>query len=102
MNRLILLFLLCIAIPAPSFSFAEEEATKLQTTGVFIKNDKGALVFTDDEDKKKYYGFNKGVKEKVGDLVEKKVQLHAKVKKKEGAKITLMTYIVSVKPIKSK
>ena len=54
---------------------------------------------TDDADKKKYYGFNKGVKEKVGDMVGKKVKLNAKVKKKEGAKITLMTYIVSVKAV---
>ena len=29
----------------------------------------------------------------------KKVKIIAKIKKKEGAKITLMTYIVSVKPL---
>jgi len=40
------------------------------------------------------------VKEKVGDMLNKKVKLKAKIKKKEGAKITLMTYIVSVKPVK--
>jgi hypothetical protein len=40
------------------------------------------------------------VKEKVGDMLNKKVKLKAKVKKKEGAKISLITYIVSVKPIK--
>ena len=50
--------------------------------------------------RKKYYGFNKGVKEKVGELVGKKVKLNAKVKKKEGAKITLMTYVVSVQAVK--
>ena len=84
--------------------FTEEIVSRFhpsrQTTGTFVKNEKGALVFTDDADKKKYYGFNKGVKEKVGDLVGKKVKLNAKVKKKEGAKITLMTYVVSVQAVK--
>ena len=54
----------------------------------------------ENKDKKKYYAFNKGTKEKVGDLTDKKVKIIAKIKKKEGAKITLMTYIVSVKPVK--
>ena len=99
MNRFIFLSLLSFGLLVSSFSFAQDETTKLQTTGVFVKNDKGALVFTDDADKKKYYGFNKGVKEKVGAMVGKKVKLNAKVKKKEGAKITLMTYIVSVKAV---
>tara|TARA_A100001015_G_scaffold109846_1_gene121911 strand:- start:166 stop:345 length:180 start_codon:yes stop_codon:yes gene_type:complete len=58
------------------------------------------LVFTDDADKKKYFGFNKGVKEKVGDLIDQKVKLHAKVKRKEGAKFTSINYVVSVKPVK--
>ena len=40
------------------------------------------------------------LKKKVGDMLNKKVKLKAKIKKKEGAKITLMTYIVSVKPVK--
>jgi len=100
MKRFIFLSLLSVGMLFSSFSFAQEEAVKLQTTGTFVKNEKGALVFTDDADKKKYYGFNKGVKEKVGDLVGKKVKLNAKVKKKEGAKITLMTYVVSVQAVK--
>jgi hypothetical protein len=100
MNRFTLLSLLALGAFFASFGYAAEEASKLQATGVFVKNDKGALVFTDDADKKKYYGFNKGVKEKVGDLVGKKVKLNAKIKKKEGAKITLMTFVVSVKPVK--
>ena len=53
-----------------------KEAVKLQTCGVFKKNEKGVLIFTDEADKKKYYGFNEGV-EKVGDLVGKKVNLVA-------------------------
>ena len=101
MNRFIFpSLLLYVGIFLSSFSFAEEEATKLQTTGVFIKNEKGHLVFTDDADKKKYFGFNKGVKEKVGDLIDQKVKLHAKVKRKEGAKFTSINYVVSVKPAK--
>ena len=94
------LSLLSLGMLLSSLSFAQEEATKLQTTGVFIKNDKGHLVFTDDADKKKYFGFNKGVKEKVGDLIDPKVKLHAKVKRKEGAKFTSINYVVSVKPVK--
>ncbi len=49
--------------------------------------------------KKKYYAFNKGTKEKVGELIDQKVKLLAKVKKKVGAKISLMTYIISIKPV---
>ena len=100
MNRLIFLSFISLGILCSSASFAKEEAVKLQTSGVFKKNEKGVLIFTDDADTKKYYGFNEGVKKKVGDLVGKKVNLVARVKKKEGAKITLMTYIVSVNPVK--
>ena len=60
------------------FSFAQEKATKLQTTGIFEENEKDALLFTNDQDKKKHYGYNMGVKEKVGNLVGKKVKLIAK------------------------
>ncbi|MDA9118546.1 hypothetical protein N9J83_00225 [Opitutales bacterium] len=94
-----LLSFLLTAFFIPSFSYAKEEVSKLQTTGIFIKNEKGTLVFTDDEDKIKYYAFNKGTKEKVGELIDQKVKLLAKVKKKVGAKITLMTYIISIKPV---
>ena len=93
------MFVTSIGIICPTFSFAQEEAIKLQTTGIFKKNEKGVLIFTDDTDKKKYYGFNKGVNEKVGDMVGEKVNINARVKKKEGAKITLMTYIVAVNSI---
>ena len=99
MHRLILLSILSLGILISSFSFAQEETVKLQSTGIFKKNEKGVLIFTDDADKKKYYGFNKGVHEKVGDLVGKKVDLNARVKKKEGAKITLLIYIVSINSI---
>jgi len=99
MNRFIFLFVTSIGIICSTFSFALEEAIKLETTGIFKKNDKGVLILTDDTDKKKYYGFNKGVNEKVGDLVGEKVNVNARVKKKEGAKITLMTYIVAVNPV---
>ena len=95
-----LLSLVFIPFFFTSISFAKEEVRKLQTTGIFIENEKGALVFTDDEDKKKYYAFNKGAKEKVGELIDQKVKVNAKVKKKDGAKITLITYIVSVKSVK--
>jgi len=94
-----LLSLVLIPFFFTSISYAKEEVSKLQTTGIFIKNEKGTLVFTDDEDKKKYYAFNKGTKEKVGELIDQKVKLLAKVKKKVGAKITLMTYIISIKPV---
>ena len=100
MNRITLLSLLSLGTFFSSFSFAAEEAIKLQATGTFTKNEKGALVYTDDKDEKKYYAFNKGTKEKVGDQTDKKVKIIAKIKKKEGAKIALMTYIVSVKPVK--
>jgi hypothetical protein len=100
MNRFTVLSLLALGAFFSSLGFAAEESAKLQATGTFVKNDKGALVFTDDKDKKKYYAFNKGTKEKVGDMVGKKVKIHAKIKKKDGAKITLMTFIVSVKPVK--
>ena len=99
MNRITLLALLALGAFFANLGFAQEAKT-LDATGKFIKNEKGALVFTDDKDKKKYYAFNKGTKEKVGDLTGKKVKIIAKIKKKEGAKITLMTYIVSVKPVK--
>ena len=94
-----LLSFLLTAFFIPSLSYAKEEVSKLQTTGIFIKNEKGTLVFTDDEDKIKYYAFNKGTKEKVGELIDQKVKLLAKVKKKVGAKISLMTYIISIKPV---
>ena len=94
-----LLSLVLIPFFFTSISYAKEEVSKLQTTGIFIKNEKGTLVFTDDEDKKKYYSFNKGTKEKVGELIDQKVKLLAKVKKKVGAKISLMTYIISIKPV---
>ena len=71
MNRLIFLSLLSLGILHSSFSFAQEKATKLQTTGIFEENEKDALLFTNDQDKKKHYGYNKGVKEKVGNLVGK-------------------------------
>jgi hypothetical protein len=99
MNRITLLALLALGAFFANLGFAEEAKT-LEVTGKFIKNDKGAVIFTDDADKKKYYGFNDGVKEKVSDMLNKKVKLKAKVKKKEGAKITLITFIVSVKPVK--
>lgn len=99
MRFITLLSLVLIPFLFTSFSYAKEEVSKLQTTGIFIKNEKGTLVFTDDEDKKKYYAFNKGTKEKVGELIDQKVKLLAKVKKKVGAKITLMTYIISIKPV---
>jgi hypothetical protein len=99
MNRITLLALLALGAFFANLGFAQEAKT-LDATGKFIKNDKGAFIFTDDADKKKYYGFNDGVKKKVGDMLNKKVKLKAKIKKKEGAKITLMTYIVSVKPVK--
>ena len=99
MNRITLLSLLTLGAFFSSFGFAAEETVKLQATGTFTKNEKGALVFTDDKDKKKYYAFNKGTKEKVGYQTGKKVKIIAKIKKKQGAKITLMTYIVSVKPL---
>ncbi len=82
-----------------NLGFAQDAKT-LEAVGQFIKNDKGAYVFTDESDKKKYYGFNEGVKKKVGDMLDKKVKLKAKVKKKEGAKITLMTYVVSIREVK--
>ena len=94
-----LLSFLLTAFFIPSLSYAKEEVSKLQTTGIFIKNEKGTLVFTDDEDKKKYYAFIKGTKEKVGEWIDQKVKLLAKVKKKVGAKISLMTYIISIKPV---
>ena len=100
MNRITLLSLLTLGAFFSSFGFAAEEAVKLQATGTFTKNEKGALVFTDDKDKKKYYAFNKGTKEKVGDLTDKKVKIIAKIKKQEDAKITLMTHIVPLKPVK--
>lgn len=99
MNRITLLAHLALGAFFANLGFAQEAKT-LDATGKFIKNDKGAVIFTDDADKKKYYGFNDGVKKKVGDILNKKVKLKAKIKKKEGAKITLMTYIVSVKPVK--
>ena len=92
-------FIILLSFLLTSLSYANEGVSKLQTTGIFIKNEKGTLVFTDDEDKKKYYAFNKGTKEKVGELIDQKVKLLAKVKKKVGAKITLMTYIISIKPV---
>ena len=100
MNRITLLSLLTLGAFFSNFGFTAEEVIKLQATGTFTKNEKGALIFTDDKNKKKYYAFNKGTKEKVGDLTDKKVKIIAKIKKKEGAKITLMTYIVSVKPVR--
>ena len=99
MRFITLLSLVLIPFLFTSFSYAKEEISKLQTTGIFSKNEKGALVFTDGEDKKKYYAFIKGTKEKVGGLIDQKVKINAKVKKKDGAKITLLTYIVSVKPV---
>ena len=62
MNRLIFLSFLSLGILYSSFSFAQEKATKLQTTGFFEKNEKGTLLFTNDYDKKKHYGYNKSVK----------------------------------------
>jgi len=82
MNRLIFLSVLFLGILHSSFSFAEEEAVKLLTTGAFVKIDKGGLFYTDDKDKKIYYGFNMGVKEMVGDLVGEKVKLYAEVIRK--------------------
>tara|TARA_B100001057_G_scaffold396480_1_gene406283 strand:- start:696 stop:1064 length:369 start_codon:yes stop_codon:yes gene_type:complete len=99
MNRITLLALLALGAFFANLGFAQEAKT-LEATGKFIKNDKGAVVFTDDADKKRYYGFNDGVKKKVGDMLNKKVNLKAKVKKKEGAKITLMTFVVSIKEAK--
>ena len=99
MNRITFLALLALGAFFANPGFAQEAKT-LEATGKFIKNDKGAFVFTDDADKKRYYGFNDGVKKKVGDMLNKKVNLKAKVKKKEGAKITLMTYVVSIKEAK--
>lgn len=99
MNRFIFISIISLVVICTSFSFVNEEAIKLQTTGIFKKNEKGVLIFTDDADNKKYYGFNNGVNEKVGDLVGKKVNINARVKKKEGAKITLMTYIVAVNSV---
>ena len=99
MNRITFLALLALGAFFANPGFAQEAKT-LEATGKFIKNDKGAVVFTDDADKKRYYGFNDGVKKKVGDMLNKKVNLKAKVKKKEGAKITLMTYVVSIKEAK--
>ena len=71
MNRLIFQSLLSTGILYSSFSFAQEKATKLQTNGIFDINEKGALLFPNDQDKKKHNGYNKGVKEKVGNLVGK-------------------------------
>mgnify|MGYP001163803828 FL=1 len=101
MNRITLLALLALGAFFANLGFAQEAKT-LDATGKFTKSNQryGAVIFTDDADKKKYYGFNDGVKKKVGDMLNKKVKLKAKIKKKEGAKITLMTYIVSVKPVK--
>ena len=99
MNRITFLALLALGAFFANPGFAQEAKT-LEATGKFIKNDKGAVVFTDDADKKRYYGFNDGVKKKVGDMLNKKANLKAKVKKKEGAKITLMTYDVSIKEAK--
>ena len=72
MNRITLLALLALGAFFANLGFAQEAKT-LEATGKFIKNDKGAVVFTDDADKKRYYGFNDGVKEKVGDMFNKKV-----------------------------
>ena len=99
MNRITFLALLALGAFCTNLGFAQEAKT-LEATGKFIKNDKGAVVFTNDADKKRYYGFNDGVKKKEGDKLNKKVNLKAKVKKKEGAKITLMTYVVSIKEAK--
>lgn len=82
-------------------AFKEEKAKKLQTTGIFRINKKGALVFTDDANGEKYYGFNRGVKDKVGDLIDRKVELDARFRNRNGAKITFMTYIVSVEEIEN-
>ena len=81
-------------------AFIEEKAKKLQTTGIFRINKKGVLVFTDDANGKTYHCFNKGVKEKVAGLIDRKVKLDARFRNRNGAKITFMTYIVSVKVIK--
>ena len=81
-------------------AFIEEKAKKLQTTGIFRINKKGVHVFTDDANGKMYHCFNKGVKEKVTGLIDRKVKLDARFRNRNGAKITFMTYIVSVKVIK--
>ena len=99
MKFIILLSFVLISFRFTSLTYANEEISKLQTTGIFSKNEKGVFVFTDGEDEKKYYAFNKGTKDKVGGLIDQKVKINAKVKKKDGAKITLLTYIVSVKPV---
>ena len=47
-------FIILLSFLLTSLSYAKEEISKLQTTGIFSKNEKGALVFTDGEDEKKY------------------------------------------------
>jgi hypothetical protein len=54
MKFITLLSFVLISFLFTSFSCANEEISKLQTTGIFSKNEKGALVFTDGEDEKKY------------------------------------------------
>ena len=44
MNRLIFLSFISLGILCYSASFAKEEAVKLQTSGVFKKNEKGVLI----------------------------------------------------------
>jgi hypothetical protein len=53
MKFIILLSFVLISFRFTSLTYAKEEISKLQTTGIFSKNEKGVLVFTDDEDEKK-------------------------------------------------
>ena len=53
MKFIILLSFVLIYFRFTSLTYANEEISKLQTTGIFSKNEKGVLVFTDDEDEKK-------------------------------------------------
>ncbi len=99
MNKISLIITIALAAFLTSVGFAAEEAQKLQATGIFVKNEKGAMVFTDDKDKKKYYAFNKTAVKKVSTHAGKKVKINARVKKKEGAKISLITWVGSIKPV---
>jgi hypothetical protein len=101
MNRISFFALFSLAVFFTTSTFAAEENQKLLTTGVFTENDKGALIFTDDKDGKKYFAVKKVI-EKVGEHKGKKVKINARAKAAKTGKAMLMVYLASIQPAKPK